>query len=203
MAEATAAVKATQCGVDLGLHGVIAARCMQRPLTPDEVLAAPGAGAGAAYGAGERTVVLGDGWSLCFENRHSVLATLRAVVAVEGVSCPDAIAAECAAYDALLAPGQVSALLAVQAPAPVAAFLQGYAHLPQTLSLRAGPRRAMARFRGPVSMRQHVSFAIDPPLAAALADPAQPGCIYFQAHEQACRLPIGAALRRLLREVAA
>ena len=110
-----------------------------------------------------RRVQLGEYVSLAFENRASVLGTLRNIVSTEGMTDPAALQAECDVYNALLPVHGISAVLHVQVPETLrlGAVLHTLRGMETNLSWVLGTERRPAQFFGSLVMRQHIRFMLE------------------------------------------
>lgn len=176
---------------------------MPIPITVDELLDA------AAHGRGDVSAVrtmrrldLGDQLALSFENRDSIVATLRHIVATEGMTDPEAVQAECDVYNSLLPIGGLSAQLGVRVPAgqSLRQVLQALSGLEAHLWLALGKARRGAQFFGPLAARQHVRFVLEAADWDLLLDPGIAARLLVDKPGYSYDVALPAALRRALWE---
>lgn len=119
-----------------------------------------------------RTVTVGQQAEICFENRATALSFLQSIVALEGLSCPVSLAAECDVAEGLWRgpEGHIALALTLvpearQTPGELTASLAASLH---RLCLHIGSLTHAVILEGPLAPRMHGHVRLTPAARAAL-----------------------------------
>lgn len=149
-----------------------------KAITVDEILTSAQHYTSAAHAGFVRaqTVALSAQASLCFENGQSSLYFLQSLIALEGLSCPVSLAAECEVAEAMWpATGPIIGVTLSLTPHPTLgtdALRQTLAGVAETLQIDIAGHLCPVRFEGPASPRMHGQICVPAAAKQALEAPA-------------------------------
>lgn len=135
------------------------------------------------------TVTLGDQLEVCFENRASALCFLQSLVALEGLSCPVSLAAECDIAESMWQGPKghifLSLTLLPKASTTPSVLAAALAEPLKSLRLFVGTHPCAVQLEGPLAPRMHAHVRLTQAALAALSQPGVDVSLGWQGPEPA------------------